>query len=56
MPFYPFNIGWLLFQGTLTEGEGKVQLTSTCLVKKVNKIFHIKATDLSYLVQGGKPY
>jgi hypothetical protein len=42
-------------QGTLTEGEGSVQLISS-FCKKVYNIFNINLADSNLLVQGGQLY
>jgi hypothetical protein len=43
-------------QGTLTEGEGSVRLTSLLFCKKENNFSVLKAAGLKKLVQGGQLY
>ncbi len=53
--FYNFEF----YQGTLTEGEGSVQLTSSLgskFYKKSLMLVISKAADLNKLVQGGQLY
>ncbi len=49
----------VLFSGTLTEGEGTVQVSSSLRElddKKIHKNVNGKATYLNLLVQGGQQY